>query len=480
MKRAGTPQFLQQVLSSENSVYDVDYRRIYPDRLAWVRSRFSVAEIKDQKVVKVVFANMNINEQKLEEIEQEENTKNALIAAYETAKSANEAKSRFLAQVSHDIRTPMNAVIGMTAIASEHLNEPDKIADCLQKIDFSSKHLLTLINEILDMSKIEKGRIDLVENPFDLQELIREVQAIMAPQALGKKQAMVFKEINILHHKLVGDAGRIRQVLINLINNSVKYTPDGGKISVTIHEVFGHSSGYGSFVFVIEDNGIGMSSDFLKYIFIPFARADDLRIQGIQGTGLGMSIAHGIILAMQGDIRVESEEGRGSRFIVTLNLKLADAGNENLKARGCSRKINMPVSVKEKTGEAKAYRAKVLVVEDNDLNMEITRTILEENGYYVDGAVNGKEAYERFLSSASGVYQAILMDLQMPVMDGCTAAKMIRGSVHPQASSIPIIALTANAFAEDITNALASGMNEHISKPIDHQRLIGVLGNYIS
>lgn len=610
MQRAGTPEFLRQTLSAENPVYDVDFRRVYPDRLGWVRSRFSIAEMRDGKVTKVVFANMDINEQKLEEMEedrqkklyfesrniikglssfyhsvfyvdlteetfqafslrkdlkdyldgsssyeklksaymelihekerekfarelsiesiqkrvgagetiyaqefrrnydgcygwmrlhiilaesrngvpakvilaahsveeekeQEERNKKALLAAYEAAKNANEAKSSFLAQMSHDIRTPMNAIIGMSSIAASRLHDPEKVKDCLTKIDMSSSHLLDLIDEILDMSKIEKGKIELTEGPFCMRELITDINSITRPGALQKEHELLFKTEGLVHVDLVGDAGRLRQVLINLITNAVKYTPEGGRITATVQEVSGRIPGYASFVFTVEDNGIGMDEDFLNYIFVPFSRADDVKARNVQGTGLGMSIANGIVSAMNGNIQVESKKGEGSRFIVTLNLKIANA-SQVAEHRMAGLGVND--GTEEEVRRLELLKGKqLLLVEDNELNMEIAETILTEAGFLVDRAENGQQALEMFTGSEPGYFKAVLMDLQMPVMDGYTAAKEIRNSSHPQARSIPVIALTANAFAEDMAKALAAGMNDHVSKPIDYRRLIAVL-----
>lgn len=478
MRRAGNPDFLRQTLTPEKPVYDIDFRRIYPDSVEWVRSRFSIAEMKNGQVTKAIFANMNINEQKLKELEyekeqqeQEEQNKKALIAAYEAAKSANEAKSNFLARMSHDIRTPMNAIIGMSAIAAAQAENPEKVKDCLEKINDSGKHLLELINEILDMSKIEKGKLELNEEVFCLDELMQDVKVITQVDAVEKEQNISFEVKDLVHNRLCGDAGRIRQVLINLINNAVKYTHTGGNIHVAVQEVSARTPEAACFVFTVEDNGIGMSQEFLDYIFVPFSRAGDPAVQKIQGTGLGMSIAQNIVSAMQGNIQVESEKNVGSRFVVTLNLKIPDmeAQQENIE---------------EDSKSIDKYKQclsgmRILLVEDNALNMEIAQTMLEEAGIVIKGASNGQEAFDTFINSSSGDFQGILMDLQMPVMDGYAATRKIRSSDHPDAQVIPIIALTANAFAEDITKALAAGMNDHVSKPIDYERLLEVMTRHI-
>lgn len=607
MRRAGNPDFLKQTLSEENPVYDIDFRRYYPDHIGWARSRFSIAEIKDGQVSKVIFANMNIHEQKLEQLEEEkrkklyfeyqnivqgfsafyhsvfyvdldkksfqafvmnegvhnrigdsdnyellteiysqgliqkedqerfkkemavseirrriiegetiyaleyrrdyggyygwmrvyvilaerqngvpvkvilaahsvesekeeqEQNRKALQAAYESAKNANEAKSKFLAQMSHDIRTPINAVLGMAEIAMSRINQPDKVEECLEKINISGRHLLSLINDILDMSKIEKGKIELAEEAFSLSQFMDGIDSMIRPEALEKGQEIKFIMKELIHDHVVGDMGRIRQVLINLINNAVKYTHQGGIISVTVQEVSERNPGLGCFMFTVEDNGIGISKEYLDYIFVPFSRANDSKVRSVNGTGLGMSIAQGIVSAMQGDIQVESAEGKGSRFIVTLNLRIA---GQQEGRRIPSKTGNEPAARPDLKG-LKGKR--LLLAEDNELNMEITQTILQESGLFVDGAKNGKEALEMFQASKPGTYQAILMDLQMPVMDGYRAAREIRSSEHPQGKSIPVIALTANAFAEDITKSLAAGMNDHVSKPIDFSRLMEIL-----
>lgn len=473
MRRAGSPEFLRTALSVKQPVYDVDFRRVYPEGTRWVRSRFSIAEITDGVVTKVIFANMGIDEQKRKELEEDAENKRSLFAAYESATLANEAKSNFLAQMSHDIRTPMNAIIGMTTLASSHVNDPDRVRDCLGKISVSSSHLLSLINEILDMSRIEKGKMELLEEPFHLGTMLDHIYSIIKPSVMEKNHEISFSRKDVFHEALVGDSNRVKQVLLNLISNAVKYTPHNGKIHVEAREIPMGKTGWACYRFSVEDNGIGMSKEYIKHIFDPFSRANDTLVQGQQGTGLGMAIAQGIVSTMQGDIEIESEVGKGSRFTVTLNFRVQGHEGDGEEAhRVCSLEV-----------EAHDYSAlagkRVLLVEDNGLNMEIARTILCEQGLKVDEAVNGQAAYECFAASEPGTYDAVLMDLQMPVMDGYTSARMIRGSGHAQARTIPIIALTANAFAEDVAKALTSGMNYHITKPIDFRQLLGALEKFM-
>ena len=447
------------------TIYDLEYRRDYSGYYGWMRIHIILAESRNGAPIKIILASHNVEKEK----EQEAQSQQALFAAYEAARNANEAKSHFMAQMSHDIRTPMNAIIGMTAIAMGQADNEERVKDCLQKISLSSSHLLHLINEVLDMSKIERGQITLTEAPFSLKGLFHEIGSIVYNESMEKGQTLHFLTDDIIHDNLLGDAGKIRQVLINLINNAIKYTPCGGTITVTSKEMTSGIPGVGCFVFTVEDNGIGISEEFLDHIFVPFAREENCHVRKVQGTGLGMSISHGIVTAMQGSIRVESKQGAGSRFIVTLTIRtLEEEGGEAAVLRALSGNTG-------RTLEMCLQGLRLLLVEDNELNMEIAETLLRDAGFIVDRAENGYEALKLFNDSEPGTYDAILMDLQMPVMDGYTAASEIRSSSHPEAKSVPIIALTANAFAEDISKVMAAGMNDHVTKPIDFDRLLAAL-----
>ena len=447
------------------TIYDLEYRRDYSGYYGWMRIHIILAESRNGAPIKIILASHNVEKEK----EQEAQSQQALFAAYEAARNANEAKSHFMAQMSHDIRTPMNAIIGMTAIAMGQADNEERVKDCLQKISLSSSHLLHLINEVLDMSKIERGQITLTEAPFSLKGMFHEIGSIVYNESMEKGQALRFLTDDIIHDNLLGDAGKIRQVLINLINNAIKYTPCGGTITVTSKEMTSGIPGVGCFVFTVEDNGIGISEEFLDHIFVPFAREENCHVRKVQGTGLGMSISHGIVTAMQGSIRVESKQGAGSRFIVTLTIRtLEEEGGEAAVLRALSGNTGRKL-------ETCLQGLRLLLVEDNELNMEIAETLLRDAGFIVDRAENGYEALKLFNDSEPGTYDAILMDLQMPVMDGYTAAREIRSSSHPEAKTVPIIALTANAFAEDISKVMAAGMNDHVTKPIDFDRLLAAL-----
>ncbi len=520
--------------------------------------------------------------------------------ALDFAEKANLAKSDFLARMSHDIRTPMNAIVGMTAIAGAHVDDHERVHDCLKKITSASNLLLSLINEILDMSKIESGRLKLSEDEFNIGELLQDLIVMMQSEIKNKQHKLDIHVSGLHHENVVGDIQRIKQVLMNIISNAIKYTPDNGQILISIEEKAPHD-GIANYEFIFEDNGRGMKPDFLDKIFQPFERADDHGISSIQGTGLGMAISHSIIRMMGGDIQVESEYGKGTRFTIHMPLKYHEkafdekierpelsvlvvdddktaclstcnclseiglksdwvcSGSEavaatrkrhkekedyfavimDLKMPGMSgiettrqirsavgpdvpiiilsaydideyetdawkagangfvakplfkskllqilrrflekdevRQVTEPV----KFSEADHSGKHLLLVEDNDLNREIAEEIIGSTGVLVETAVNGQDAVDKVMQSAEGYYQMILMDIQMPVMDGYEATRQIRQLPRTDVVNIPIIAMTANAFSEDVANALNAGMNHHLAKPIDIKALMGVLSTYL-
>ncbi len=385
----------------------------------------------------------------------EEDTKLALKQAYEAANQATAAKTNFLSSMSHDIRTPMNAIIGMTAIAQSHIEDKERVKDALTKIDTSSRHLLGLVNEVLDMSKIESGKVDLNEKEFNLRELLTNLLHMMMPQAenRGHKLSMVITELK--HENVIGDSLRIQQVFVNILGNAIKYTPEGGTLKVIVSEKKTKSNCVGCYEFIFEDNGIGMTKEFMNKIFEPFSRAEDSRVSKVQGTGLGMSITKSIVQLMNGNIQVESEEGKGSKFTITIALKLSDE------------KVTLEENHSSTKGEYSFIGKRILLVEDNDINREVARTILEGTNVFIEEAKNGIEALHKFKESEIGYYDLILMDVQMPMMNGYQATEEIRRLERSDAIYIPIIAMTANAFAEDVQAAKEAGMNEHLSKPIE-------------
>lgn len=527
---------------------------------------------------------------------QQELQKLALEEAFNAARAANTAKANFLSSVSHDIRTPMNAILGMSAIARSSINDPVKVMDCLDKISISGNHLLNLINEVLDMSKIESGRMDIKEMTFDLPDLVQNVLDICRPLAEEKNQTLDVDASRVVHEKVSGDAGRLQQVFMNLLSNAIKYTPAGGKIGFTIVEKSLAVSAGALYEFIFTDNGIGMSREFIEHVFEPFSRAQDTRINQIQGTGLGLTISENIVHLMNGSIEVESELNAGSRFTVSVPLKLqnenepylkelsglrvlvvdenrdigagtrlllkemgmtgdwetsgqeaidrivsahesgedyfavildwklpemngidvtkairselkdkapfiilsayncADIGKECYRAgvTSCiskpffksrlfqvfSRYVKVSAEMEnepEPVGEIDLSKVRILLVEDNLLNSEIARELLKMKGAFVDTAFDGKDAVDLFSRSPENYYSVVLMDIQMPVMNGYEACVAIRKLDRNDAKKVAIIALTANAFTEDIALAKKSGMNDHISKPIDVEKLYTVV-----
>ena len=516
------------------------------------------------------------------------------------AERANKAKSEFLSRMSHDIRTPMNAIMGMSSIAAAHVDEKERVLDCLSKIDVSSKLLLSLINEVLDMSKIESGRLTMAQEDFCLSEVIQSIVTIMQPSITEKRHTFDIRAYGLHHEMVVGDPRRMEQVFLNVLSNAVKYTPAEGSITLELRELPCEKPGYGRYEFVFSDNGYGMTPEFLTKLFTPFERAKDTAVYAIQGTGLGMAISRNIVRMMDGDIAVQSTYGKGSTFTVTLSLKLQPEGLVDLEvppdvsilvvdddpiacettceylaelgiagsrafsgeaaveqaaaaqragkgfwavimdlkmpgidgieaARRLRAEVRADVPVillsaydwtdcetaakeagvagfvakpmlksslvsaikryvlgQRPAGDAAAHRLecafpgrRLLLVEDNDLNREIAQEVLGQTGAAVDTAVNGLAAVEAFAASPVGDYDLIFMDLQMPVLGGLEAARRIRALDRADAATVPIVAMTANVFAEDVAESRAAGMNAHLAKPLQLDQIRRVLEEYL-
>ncbi len=532
-----------------------------------------------------------------EEVRKDQEMRRNLRDAMEAANASNRAKSTFLASMSHDMRTPMNGIIGMTAIAASHLDDRERVADCLKKISESSAHLLSLINEVLDMNKIESGKVELAEEDFDLAELVDSVLTMTRPQVEARGHNLQVRIGEVAHEKVIGDSTRIREILMNLLSNAIKYTPDGGRIVCSLEEKPSKLPDIGMYDFIIEDNGIGMKPDFIEHIFEPFTRAEDKASQGQTGTGLGLAITRNLARMMGGDISVESSYGKGSKFTATVYLRLQEAANDvheefaglhvlvadddpvscesaccilndlginsewalsgraavertatrheqnrdfyavildwkmpDLGGVETTRQIRrivgeeMPIIVISaydwtdieaeardagvtgfiskplfRTKFVRVFRSlleqesgkenkplkkleelsftdkRVLLAEDNPINAEIATHVLQMTGLSVDHAEDGAEALEKYRGGHPGKYALIFMDIQMPRMNGYDAARAIRASGAEDAESIPIIAMTANAFEEDRQNAFKAGMNGHIAKPLNFDELSAVL-----
>ena len=376
--------------------------------------------------------------------------------ALEQAKTASVEKSNFLFNMSHDIRTPMNAVIGMTSLIRHDAGNKDKVIEYADKIDVSSQHLLGIINDILDMSKIEAGKTVFKYDDFSILNFIQEINNLFHSQIDEKKQTLTTKK-NIRHEWVNGDQLHLMQIFSNLLSNAVKYTRKGGEIQFLVEECETNSFVYAKYRFLVRDNGIGMSADFKDKIFDAFTRAESSVTNKIQGTGLGMAITRNLVEAMGGTIDVESELGQGSCFEVLIELRIAEDRTVALAAQ-------------EETDEQDGnilQGMRFLCAEDNELNAEILTELLKIEGAECTICENGEEVLKAFEQSAPGDYDMILMDVQMPVMNGYEATKAIRRSSHELAKKIPIIAMTANAFSEDIQHSLAAGMNAHVSKPVE-------------
>ena len=595
MQAMMSPENIRKNLTAESDVYKFEYCSL--DENTYKIASFIPLEWEGTRLVKALLASMDVSQEKRAEIE----SHRALKEAYRAAENANRAKTEFLSNMSHDIRTPMNAIVGLTAIAGANIENPDKVIECLGKTTKASRHLLGLINEVLDMARIESGKMSLAEEDFNLPELVDNLITLTKPAIDEHRHNFEVHVDRIEHEAVCGDSLRIQQVFVNLMSNAIKYTPDGGNITFSIKEKPNGFSELGCYEFSIADNGIGMTPEFQKIMFEPFSRADDHRTTKVQGTGLGMAIAQNIVNLMNGSIKVDSAPGKGTTIMVTIYLKLQESEKEQEKElldlpvlvvdddktccestvatlkdigiagewvltgreavercyahheAGCDYfavildwkmpkmdGIETARKIRERVGkdvtiiiltsfefseieeEARAagvdafiakplfrsrltatlrqftsgkkeknarsllesfaktdYTSKrVLLVEDNELNREIAAEILGMTGVAVDIAENGKIAVEKVVAAPEKWYDLIFMDIQMPIMNGYEATAAIR-SLPGGRGKVPIIAMTANAFAEDVQLAKNTGMNEHIAKPLELDKLNDVLKQWL-
>ena len=586
-----------KALEAEDHI-ELQYKRMREEGdYEWCSAVITVAETEENRPVAVTLTIRSIDEI----IHREEEQKEMLALAAERAEAANMAKSDFLSRMSHDIRTPMNAILGMTAVAGMHIDEKERVIDALDKITVSGRHLLGLINEVLDMSRIESGKVSLTESAFNLSDTIDSLLTVFHSQVEAKELSLQVNIRRLEHEDVVGDEQRLQQIFMNIMGNAIKFTPRGGRIGIDIEEKVSHTPGSGYYEFTFEDSGIGMEKDYIDKIFEPFSRAADSRTGKIEGTGLGMSIAVNIARMMNGDIKVESTLGQGSRFTVRVYLKLNDITQADIEAfsalpvlvvddeeaaceSACEilRSLKMEAEYvldgdcavkriaevhaegadfaavlldwhmpgKDGLETAKAIRSvvrndipiiilsaydwsdiervaleaginsfiekplfksklirvlkdvlglggdrpataleafqqqdfsgkRVLLVEDNEINIEVAAELLDVVGIQAEQALNGRLALNDVLEKEPGYYDLIFMDIQMPVMNGYAATRAIRGSGRTDLEKIPIIAMTADAFADDIRKAEEAGMNAHISKPVDIEKLEAVLHTWI-
>lgn len=455
------------VLFASNGSFEMEVRFKSENDWLWRRISFALAEEKNGVPQVIILSVTDIDSVK----KQSQQIKEAMELAYTQAKQASIAKSEFLSNMSHDIRTPMNVIIGMTQIAERNVENPLKIKECLTKIGQASEHLLELINDVLDMSKIESGKIELSERPMLVRECVENVIS-MIQETANRHGILCNVDIQRLPDDMViGDQVRIQEVLLNLMSNAVKYTPDGGRVSFTAERT-DISEGYNTYRFVVEDSGIGMSREFMDKLFEPFAREQSEALPGVQGTGLGLSITKSIVEMMQGSISVASEQGRGSRFEVVLRLGRA-------QQEAVDRSGNVEIDADSYEGYFAGKR--VLLVEDNELNREIFIELISDTGAEIDTAVNGLDAVNHVKEQPEEYYDIVFMDVQMPVMDGYEATQQIRAFEEKcgRQKRLPIIALTANAFSDDRDRAIKAGMNAHLGKPIVVSKLIAAMIRWI-
>lgn len=591
-----TKDYIQAHLDGKTPYLQFEYR-VQRETERW--EHISILSLKRENGVPTIIlhAVQDVTELKREELR----NRTALKEAFQAAEAANHAKSDFLSRMSHDIRTPMNAIMGMTTVAVMNIDDKERLKDCLNKITLSSRHLLALINDVLDMSKIESGKVTLAEEEFDMAKMVENLLAIIHPQIQEKNQQLKVNISNITHEDVIGDPLHLQQVFVNIMGNAVKFTPEGGTISFSICEKPSRIQGSGCYEFIFEDTGIGMKEEFVETIFEPFSREKSAHSRNIEGTGLGMSIANNIVRMMNGNIQVESTLGVGSKFTVQVYLKLQNVKTETVEClkdlkvlvaddepdaceNACEilnsigmtsdgvlsgdeaiRKLSeahenaeeyavvildwkmpgkcgvettreirkqlgndVPIiilsaydwsSIEQEAREAgvnafiakplfksrliyvlkslfekqegeemsdvdelgqKDYSGKrVLLVEDIDLNLEIAETLLEFIGIAVETARDGQQAVDMLLEKPENYFDLVFMDIQMPNKNGYEAAKEIRSSGREDLKVIPIVAMSADAFSDDIQRALSVGMNDHVAKPIELQKLSAAIEKWI-
>ena len=457
------------------TVFDVEYR-LYTKHngCRWFRSAGRLSRREDGSPITFVglFLDIDDSRKMKERLERQKiNLQDALTAA----QHANRAKTTFLNNMSHDIRTPMNAIIGFTSLAAAHVDDPEQIQNYLSKIATSSNHLLSLINDVLDMSRIESGRMKIEEAESSLIEVMENLRTIVQTDATAKHLEFRIDTAEVVNEHVMCDRLRLNQMLLNLLSNAMKFTMPGGTVSVRVAQKGPAREGQAAYQFQVKDTGIGMSREFLAHVFDPFERERSSTVSGIQGTGLGMAITKNIVDMMDGEITVESEEGKGTTFTVDLQLKTCSSPvrpEEGAQPGG----LQTLAEEVDSAARSDAIKGKhILLAEDNLLNQEIAVEILQAAGFTVEVVGDGGDAVERIRTAQAGQFDLVLMDIQMPLMDGYEATRRIRGLNLPGVSDLPIIAMTANAFDEDRRAALAAGMNGHIAKPIDIPKLLALL-----
>ncbi len=461
--KATDPAYIRNKLSLGRT-FHISYRVVEEDKINYIQLHIvNVGE----GISQIVLGYRNMDAEVIHEMEQQRILEDAL----ESAKASIIVKNAFLSNMSHDIRTPMNAIIGFTDLAKKHFDDRAKVRRYLNMIEASGNQLLRLLNDVLEIARIESGKIEIVERKCSLSEIVRNVHASVFPLAEPKRITVSMDFSGLVHDTVYNDERRLQQILLRLAGNAVKYTEDRGRVSIAVKEEEGPSRGYATYHFIVEDTGMGISENMLQHIFKPFERGKNTTQSGIHGAGLGLSITKSIVEMMGGTIDVVSEVGKRSCFTVTLSLRIDDTESF--------------VAEQEEKRERQRNKARsmgsrrILVVEDTEINLEIEVEILKDAGYLVDTATDGSIAVDKVKNSRPGYYDLILMDIQMPVMDGYDATRAIRELKDPDLAGIPIVALSANTFDEDIRRSRESGMNAHMEKPIDTPQLMGVIGDML-
>lgn len=439
---------------------------MFPERIVTIIGITSTLVIQSLQIVDI----SRIKWEEKAKLNAEQNLNDKLKETMEREKRANEAKSKFLSNMSHDMRTPMNAIIGYKNIALANINDEDNVRSCLEKIGMSSEHLLKLINDVLDMSFIESGRMKIREKQCNLLKLIDDLVDMTKNQARSKNINLATDIEQIKEADVYVDELKLEQIMINVLGNAIKYTAEGGQVTLSLHELESFQKNYGRYEFIIADNGIGVSKEFLTYIFDPFEREKDSTESKIAGTGLGLSITKNMLKLMGGEISVESQEGSGTKFIIRINLRKRKHIVNNIVEGS---KFDCDESVLQRKDSRTDKR--VLLVEDNDMNREIAGVFLNEAGFKVEEAADGMIAIEKLSESDKNYYDIVLMDIKMPVLDGYAATTKIRQMDRDDIRNIPVVAMTANAFYEDKKEAKRCGMSGYLSKPIDFKKLIKLI-----
>ena len=450
----------------EKSAYTVNYRSIEDDgNIAYIQ--MSIVPVHNDSLHRYAVMGFRDITEQIMAAQKEVADKLNMEMALEREKHANEIKSSFLFNISHDIRTPMNAIAGFTGLAKRHINEPDRLEEYLDKVEESNHYLLSLIDDLLEMSRLDYGRIEVKEEVCDLREELNIVIDMFRAQA-EEKQITISEDFEIQEQKVYVDASRFERIMGNLLSNAVKFTPNGGKVKVAARKKQVSDSGYARFEFTVADNGIGMSGEFMKRIYEAFEREESSTKTGYSGTGLGLSITKQLLDILGGSITVNSKKGEGSTFIVNFPLKLADGKQEK------SAEDIVPEETSKETGEHR-----ILLVEDIEINRMLAETLLTEEGFLVDSVPDGSDAVEEIRNHPEWYYDLVLMDIQMPVMNGYEATRLIRAMGRKDTAVLPIIALSANARDEDKRMSMESGMNSHVAKPFDMDHLLKTINEHI-